>query len=210
MKYLGLLYKDFLTQRNSFLAFLAVFAVFLAIFGIAGNQAFVFLMLLFFAPKIVEIVAAFDVSEDFELRLLTTQFSRKDVVRSRYILLAVSLAVFFLLAFGIVLAADFMGFPVVAENISSLLLPALGCSIFYGAVSLPVCILLELGLSRSTVIALIILNAVQIGILIGTFILFVVLTEAVLPSTFGLLAAGIVCCAVSYLVSQRIYAKKEF
>lgn len=201
MKYASLLYADFLAQKNRFLALFAGLVFLMVCFGLSGVPIVAFLGILCFAPKVVELAAGGSVSENFEDFLLTTRYSRKDVVRGRYLLFALSFAVMTLI--GIILC-------LVIDGFAPLLIPALACSILYGSVSIPICCLLDSGMSKPAKTGLTILGFFQFGILIGSLMLFVNGMESVLPSGFGILIAALICCAASYLVSQRIYAKKEF
>ncbi|MBE6506993.1 MAG: ABC-2 transporter permease [Methanocorpusculum parvum] len=201
MKYANLLYSDFLTHKHRILALLAGLVFLMVCFGVSGVYIVAFLGIICFAPKVVELVAGGNVSENFEGFLLTTRFSRKDVVRARYLLFAVSFAVTILI--GTALCLFFEGFR-------PLLIPSIAFSIIYGSVSIPVCCLLDFGMSKPAKIGLTILGFIQMGVLFGSIALFVTGKAALLPSGFGILAVSILCCAASYLVSQRIYAKKEF
>ena len=201
MKYANLLCLDFLTYKYRILALFAVLVFLMACFGISGVYIVAFLGIICFAPNLVELVAAGNVMGNFEDFLLTTRFSRKDVVRARYLLFAVSLVVIILIGTAICQ---------VAEGFRPLLIPALACSIIYGSVSIPICCLLDFGMSKPAKTGLTILGFFQFGILIGSIMLLVNGMESVLPSGFGILIAALICCAASYLVSQRIYAKKEF
>ena len=201
MKYANLLCLDFLTHKYRILALLAGLVFLMVCFGVSGVYIVAFLGIICFAPKVVELVAGGNVSENFEGFLLTTRFSRKDVVRARYLLFALSFAVIILI--GTALCLFFEGFR-------PLLIPALACSIIYGSVSIPICCLLDFGMSKPAKTGLIILGFIQMVVLFGSIALFVTGKAALLPSGFGILAVSVICCAASYLVSQRIYAKKEF
>ena len=65
-------------------------------------------------------------------------------------------------------------------------------------------------MSKPAKTGLTILGFIQMVVLFGSIALFVTGKAALLPSGFGILIAALICCAASYLVSQRIYAKKEF
>ena len=201
MKYANLLCSDFLTHKYRILALLAGLVFLMLCFGVSGVYIVAFLGVICFAPKVVELVAGGNVSENFEGFLLTTRFSRKDVVRARYLLFALSFAVTILI--GILLCLFFEGFR-------PLLIPSIAFSIIYGSVSIPVCCLLDFGMSKPAKTGLTILGFIQMVVLFGSIALFVTGKAALLPSGFGILAVSVICCAASYLVSQRIYAKKEF
>ena len=124
MKYANLLYADSLAQKNRFLALFAGLVFLMVCFGLSGVSIVAFLGILCFAPKVVELAAGGSVSENFEDFLLTTRYSRKDVVRGRYLLFAVSLVVIILI--GIILC-------LVIDGFAPLLIPALACSILYGS-----------------------------------------------------------------------------
>ena len=201
MKYANLLCSDFLTHKYRILALLAGLVFLMLCFGVSGVYIVAFLGIICFAPKVVELVAGGNVSENFEGFLLTTRFSRKDVVRARYLLFAVSLVVIILI--GTALCLFFEGFR-------PLLIPALAFSIIYGSISIPICCLLDFGMSKPAKTGLTILGFIQMVVLFGSIALFVTGKAALLPSGFGILIAALICCVISYLVSQRIYAKKEF
>ena len=201
MKYANLLCSDFLTHKYRILALLAGLVFLMVCFGVSGVYIVAFLGIICFAPKVVELVAGGNVSENFEGFLLTTRFSRKDVVRARYLLFALSFAVTILI--GILLC-------LVAEGFRPLLIPSIAFSIIYGSISIPVCCLLDFGMSKPAKTGLTILGFIQMVVLFGSIALFVTGKAALLPSGFGILIAALICCAASYLVSQRIYAKKEF
>ena len=129
MKYANLLCLDFLTYKYRILALFAVLVFLMACFGISGVYIVAFLGIICFAPNLVELVAAGNVMENFEGFLLTTRFSRKDVVRARYLLFAVSLVVIILIGTAICL---------VAEGFRPLLIPSIAFSIIYGSISIPV------------------------------------------------------------------------
>ena len=201
MKYANLLCSDFLTHKYRILALLAGLVFLMVCFGVSGVYIVAFLGIICFAPKVVELVAGGNVSENFEGFLLTTRFSRKDVVRARYLLFAVSLVVIILIGTAICQ---------VAEGFRPLLIPSIAFSIIYGSISIPVCCLLDFGMSKPAKTGLTILGFIQMVVLFGSIALFVTGKAALLPSGFGILIAALICCVISYLVSQRIYAKKEF
>lgn len=201
MKSANLLYSDLLTHKYRILALLGGFAFLMVCFGVSGVDIVAFLGIISFAPKVVELVTGGNVSENYEDFLLTTRFSRKDVVRSRYLLFAISFVVTLLIGTALCL---------LSEGLRTLLIPALAFSIIYASISIPVCCMLDFGMSKQAIIGLTILGIFQIGILIGSIALFVTGYASALPSGFGILAVSVICCAASYLVSQRIYAKKEF
>ena len=201
MKYANLLCSEFLTHKYRILALLGGFAFLMVCFGVSGVDIVAFLGIISFAPKVVELVAGGNVSENYEDFLLTTRFSRKDVVRARYLLFAVSLVVIILIGTAICL---------VAEGFRPLLIPSIAFSIIYGSISIPVCCLLDFGMSKPAKTGLTILGFIQMVVLFGSIALFVTGKAALLPSGFGIHIAALICCAASYLVSQRIYAKKEF
>ena len=201
LKYYHLLCRDFLTQKYRFLLLFAVLAFLMLCFGLSGVHIVAFLGIICFAPKVVELAASGDVMEGCEDFLLTTRFSRKDVVKARYLLFAASLVIIFLI--GVLLC-------LITEGLQPLLIPALACSILYGSVSIPVCCLLDSDMTNPSKIGLTVLSFFQFGILIGSVVLFTTQTESILMPGFGILAASLVICAASYLISQQIYAKKEF
>ena len=201
MKSANLLYSEFLTHKYRILALLGGFAFLMVCFGVSGVDIVAFLGIISFAPKVVELVAEGNVSENYEDFLLTTRYSRKDVVRSRYLLFAISFVVITLI--GTVLC-------LFSQGLCTLLIPALAFSIIYGSVSIPICCMLDFGMSNPSKIGLTILGFFQIGIVFSSIVLFLTGNASHLPSGFGILAVSVICCAASYLVSQKIYAKKEF
>ena len=82
-------------------------------------------------------------------------------------------------------------------------------ALVYGAVVIPV--YLKFGQHTSRYIAFVILIVVAglFGVTFG-FSMFMEFAASTIPYLIGILAVSLAAYGVSYLVSQRIYAKREF
>ncbi|MBP3444155.1 MAG: ABC-2 transporter permease, partial [Methanocorpusculaceae archaeon] len=98
--YKGLIYKDLFLLKEAFpIAALAVlFLLFSITLGFAGGFLALCIMLLVFAVKVVESTLIYDETDGWDSFVLTAPVSRKEIIRSKYLLQILFLAGAFLLS----------------------------------------------------------------------------------------------------------------
>ena len=209
--YMGLIYKDLFLLKEAFpIAALAVlFLLFSITLGFAGGFLALCIMLLVFAVKVVESTLIYDETDGWDSFVLTAPVSRKEVIRSKYLLQILFLAGAFLLSAVLLLLISLIPQFDGEEWLYIMLIVGFCYALVYGAVVIPV--YLKFGQHTSRYIAFVILIVVAglFGVTFG-FSIFMEFAASTIPLLIGILAVSLAAYGASYLVSQKIYAKREF
>ena len=210
--YKGLIYKDLFLLKEAFpiVALAVLFLLFTIIFGFSGGFLALCIMLLVFAVKVVESTSIYDENDLWDSFVLTTAISRKEVIRSKYLLEILFLALAFLTAAAVFLLIVLL-LPVVSGEswMFPMMIIGFGYALVYGSISIPV--YLKFGVQKSRYISfiLLVLSAGVYGVTFG-FGMYLEFTASVIPLLIGVIAVSLVVFCLSYQVSKRIYAKKGF
>ena len=209
--YKGLIYKDLFLLKEAFpIAALAVlFLLFSITLGFTGGFLALCIMLLVFAVKVVESTLIYDETDGWDSFVLTAPVSRKEVIRSKYLLQILFLAGAFLLSAVLLLLISLIPQFDGEEWLYIMLIVGFCYALVYGAVVIPV--YLKFGQHTSRYIAFVILIVVAglFGVTFG-FSIFMEFAASTIPLLIGILAVSLAAYGASYLVSQKIYAKREF
>lgn len=105
MNYKGLFYKDLFLIKEAFpiVALAVLFLLFSITLGFTGGFLALCIMLLVFAVKVVESTLIHDETDGWDSFVLTAPVSRKEIVRSKYLLQILFLAGAFLVSAVILL-----------------------------------------------------------------------------------------------------------
>lgn len=209
--YKGLIYKDLFLLKEAFpIAALAVlFLLFSITLGFTGGFLALCIMLLVFAVKVVESTLIYDETDGWDSFVLTAPVSRKEIIRSKYLLQILLLAGAFLLSAVLLLLISLIPQFDGEEWLYIMLIIGFCYALVYGAVVIPV--YLKFGQHTSRYIAFVILIVVAglFGVTFG-FSMFMEFAASTIPYLIGILAVSLAAYGASYLVSQKIYAKREF
>lgn len=217
----GLLLKDLMNLKKIGRQYLGFFAVMAVMALVMKNPSFLAMCIVLCGSMMVLSSFSFDEYAKFDLYVLTLPVSRMDVVKSKYLLMALFVSAS--TAAGILLSLLlnlFLG----AEDMPDLVLFALGqgagfCIAF--AVMLPFVFRLGVEKGRLVMVALfsgvfgMIYTIVRMkGALASSTVVFVIsgLSEAArgVLVAGGLLAVSILASGISYLISKNIMKKKEY
>ena len=205
--YKGLLYKDLFHLRGSFAVVAVLFLVMTLILGIGGGVFALYVMLMVLAVKMIESTLIYDETEQWDSFVLTTPVSRSVVIRSKYLLQIIFIAAASFLA-SVVFLLFTLFIPAFAGDavIYQMLILGFGYSLVYSSVIIP--LYLKVGAEKSRIIsfAVLILVAAVYALTVGTL----VFSESVVVVFCGTAVVSFAAFGASYMLSQKIYAKKEF
>ena len=209
--YKGLIYKDLFLLKEAFpIAALAVlFLLFSITLGFTGGFLALCIMLLVFAVKVVESTLIYDETDGWDSFVLTAPVSRKEVIRSKYLLQILFLAGAFLLSAVLLLLISLIPQFDGEEWLYIMLIVGFCYALVYGAVVIPVYLKFGQHTSRYVAFVILIVVAGLFGVTFG-FSMFMEFAASTIPLLIGILAVSLSAYGVSYLVSQKIYAKREF
>ena len=209
--YKGLIYKDLFLLKEAFpIAALAVlFLLFSITLGFAGGFLALCIMLLVFAVKVVESTLIYDETDGWDSYVLTAPVSRKEIIRSKYLLQILFLAGAFLLSAVLLLLISLIPQFDGEEWLYIMLIVGFSYALVYGAVVIPVYLKFGQHTSRYVAFVILIVVAGLFGITFG-FSIFMEFAASTIPLLIGILAVSLAAYGASYLVSQKIYAKREF
>ena len=209
--YKGLIYKDLFLLKEAFpIAALAVlFLLFSITLGFTGGFLALCIMLLVFAVKVVESTLIYDETDGWDSFVLTAPVSRKEVIRSKYLLQILFLAGAFLLSAVLLLLISLIPQFDGEEWLYIMLIVGFCYALVYGAVVIPVYLKFGQHTSRYVAFVILIVVAGLFGITFG-FSIFMEFAASTIPLLIGILAVSLAAYGASYLVSQKIYAKREF
>ena len=214
MIYKGLIYKDLFLLKEAFpiVALAVLFLLFTIIFGFSGGFLALLIMLLVFAVKVVESTLIYDETDQWDSFVLTTPMSRKDVVRSKYLLQVIFLVSTFLICLAVFTAVTNL-LPALYGNSWILTMTAIGfCyALVYGAIVIPIYLKFGAHTSRYISFGLLVLAAGAFGVTLGVgMYLEFEFSASVIPHLIAVIAGSLAVYGISYGISQRIYAKKEY
>ena len=209
--YKGLIYKDLFLLKETFpIAALAVlFLLFSITLGFTGGFLALCIMLLVFAVKVVESTLIYDETDGWDSFVLTAPVSRKEVIRSKYLLQILFLAGAFLLSAVLLLLISLIPQFDGEEWLYIMLIVGFCYALVYGAVVIPVYLKFGQHTSRYVSFVILIVVAGLFGVTFG-FSIFMEFAASTIPYLIGILAVSLAAYGASYLVSQKIYAKREF
>ena len=209
--YKGLIYKDLFLIKEAFpIAALAVlFLLFSITLGFTGGFLALCIMLLVFAVKVVESTLIYDETDGWDSFVLTAPVSRKEIIRSKYLLQILLLAGAFLLSAVLLLLISLIPQFDGEEWLYIMLIVGFCYALVYGAVVIPVYLKFGQHTSRYVAFVILIVVAGLFGVTFG-FSMFMEFAASTIPLLIGILAVSLAAYGASYLVSQKIYAKREF
>ena len=209
--YKGLIYKDLFLLKEAFpIAALAVlFLLFSITLGFAGGFLALCIMLLVFAVKVVESTLIYDETDGWDSFVLTAPVSRKEIIRSKYLLQILLLAGAFLLSAVLLLLISLIPQFDGEEWLYIMLIVGFCYALVYGAVVIPVYLKFGQHTSRYVAFVILIVVAGLFGVTFG-FSMFMEFAASTILLLIGILAVSLAAYGASYLVSQKIYAKREF
>ena len=209
--YKGLIYKDLFLLKEAFpIAALAVlFLLFSITLGFTGGFLALCIMLLVFAVKVVESTLIYDETDGWDSFVLTAPVSRKEIIRSKYLLQILFLAGAFLLSAVLLLLISLIPQFDGEEWLYIMLIVGFCYALVYGAVVIPVYLKFGQHTSRYVAFVILIVVAGLFGVTFG-FSMFMEFAASTIPLLIGILAVSLAAYWASYLVSQKIYAKREF
>ncbi len=212
MMYKGLLYKDVLLLKEAFpiLSLAVLFLLFIIIFGFSGGFLALCIMLLVFSVKVVESTLIYDETDGWDSFVLTTSLSRKEIIRSKYLLQVIFLSAAFLIASTLFLIVMLLVPPLSGETwLFPMMVIGFGYALVYGAISIPVYLKFGGHKARYISFVLLVFAAGMYGVTFGVG-MFLEFAASVIPLLIAVITVSLAVFGVSYLVSQRIYAGKEF
>ena len=203
--------KDLFLIKEAFpIAALAVlFLLFSITLGFAGGFLALCIMLLVFAVKVVESTLIYDETDGWDSFVLTAPVSRKEIIRSKYLLQILLLAGAFLLSAVLLLLISLIPQFDGEEWLYIMLIVGFCYALVYGAVVIPVYLKFGQHTSRYVAFVILIVVAGLFGVTFG-FSMFMEFAASTIPLLIGILAVSLAAYGASYLVSQKIYAKREF
>ena len=209
--YRGLLYKDLFLLKEAFpiVALAVLFLLFSITLGFAGGFLALCIMLLVFAVKVVESTLIYDETDGWDSFVLTAPVSRKEIIRSKYLLQILFLAGAFLLSAVLLLLISLIPQFDGEEWLYIMLIVGFCYALVYGAVVIPVYLKFGQHTSRYVAFVILIVVAGLFGVTFG-FSMFMEFAASTIPLLIGILAVSLAAYGASYLVSQKIYAKREF
>ena len=209
--YKGLIYKDLFLLKEAFpIAALAVlFLLFSITLGFTGGFLALCIMLLVFAVKVVESTLIYDETDGWDSFVLTAPVSRKEIIRSKYLLQILFLAGAFLLSAVLLLLISLIPQFDGEEWLYIMLSVGFCYALVYGAVVIPVYLKFGQHTSRYVAFVILIVVAGLFGVTFG-FSMFMEFAASTIPLLIGILAVSLAAYGASYRISQKIYAKREF
>ncbi|MBQ3011845.1 MAG: ABC-2 transporter permease [Methanocorpusculum sp.] len=209
--YKGLIYKDLFLLKEAFpiVALAVLFLLFSITLGFTGGFLALCIMLLVFAVKVVESTLIYDETDGWDSFVLTAPVSRKEVIRSKYLLQILFLAGAFLISAVILLLISLIPQFDGEEWLYIMLIVGFCYALVYGAVVIPVYLKFGQHTSRYVAFVILIVVAGLFGVTFG-FSMFMEFAASTIPLLIGILAVSLAAYGASYRISQRIYAKREF
>ena len=211
MIYKGLLYKDLFLLKESFpiVALAVLFLLFSITLGFTGGFLALCIMLMVFAVKVVESTLIYDETDGWDSFVLTAPVSRKEIVRSKYLLQILFLTGAFLISAVILLLISLIPVFSGEEWLFLMLVVGFCYALVYGAVMIPIYLKFGQHTSRYVAFAVLIVVAGLYGATFG-FTMFLEFAVSTIPLLIGVLVLSLAAYGVSYSISQKIYAKREF
>ncbi|MCZ0863034.1 ABC-2 transporter permease [Methanocorpusculum vombati] len=213
----GLLYKDLLNLNPTmkYLAFMAL--IFCVVFIPLGNELPVYIILIMFGATLPVTAISFDTAARWDKYAASLPLSRREIVAARYSLMigGICVAGIISLAIAVVMTVLMPGEGIFLPFIDPLPLMVMfvACGLVLGSIALP--LTLKFGPEKMRYIVMVI-ALTPVVLMLGMMFLMdlsgiMPASPVLLPVLLGvLLAVTAVVVVVSYLISVRIYRKKEF
>lgn len=210
----GLLYKDLLNLNSTvkYLVFMAL--IFCVVFIPMGNELLVYIILVMFGTMVPTTAFSLDAAARWDKYVISLPFSRREIVRSRYLLMLLGIfaAGIVSLVIGTVMTILMLGAGLFFSLLDplSLMMIFVVCGLLLGSVALP----LKFGVEKMCYIIMVIALTLVVLILGMMFLMdlsWVTTMSVMMPVLLGVLwVIAAVVVGVSYGISVRIYEKKEF
>lgn len=209
--YKGLIYKDLFLLKEAFpiVALAVLFLLFTIILEFSGGFLALCIMLMVFAVKVVESTLIYDETDGWDSFVLTAPVSRKEIIRSKYLLQILSLAGAFLISAVILLLISLVPMFSGEEWLFLMLFVGFCYALVYGAVVIPIYLKFGQHASRYVAFAILVVVAGLYGATFG-ITMFLEFAASTVPFLIGVLAISLAAYGVSYSISRKIYAKREF
>ncbi len=213
----GLLYKDLLnlTPTLKYVAFMAL--IFCVVFIPLGNELPVYIILIMFGALLPTTAISFDTAARWDKYAVSLPVTRREIVAARYQLMVGGICVAGIISLIIAVAMMILmpGEGIFLPYFSPLMLMVLfvACGLLLGSIALP--LTLKFGVEKMRYIIMVIALTPVVVIFGMSFfadLSGITPTDPVLmPVIIGvLLAVTAIFVYVSFRLSVRIYAKKEF
>ena len=213
----GLLYKDLLnlTPTLKYVAFMAL--IFCVVFIPLGNELPVYIILIMFGALLPTTAISFDTAARWDKYAVSLPVTRREIVAARYQLMVGGICVAGIISLIIAVAMMILmpGEGIFLPYFSPLMLMVLfvACGLLLGSIALP--LTLKFGVEKMRYIIMVIALTPVVVIFGMSFfadLSGITPTDPVLmPVIIGvLLAVTALFVYVSFWLSVRIYAKKEF
>ena len=209
--YKGLIYKDLFLLKEAFpiVALAVLFLLFTIILGFSGGFLALCIMLMVFAVKVVESTLIYDETDGWDSFVLTAPVSRKEIVRSKYLLQILFLAGAFLVSAVILMLISLIPMFSGEEWLFLMLFVGFCYALVYGAVVIPIYLKFGQHTSRYVAFAILVVVAGLYGATFG-ITMFLEFAASTIPLLIGVLVLSLAAYGVSYSISRKIYAKREF
>ena len=209
--YKGLIYKDLFLLKEAFpiVALAVLFLLFTIILGFSGGFLALCIMLMVFAVKVVESTLIYDETDGWDSFVLTAPVSRKEIVRSKYLLQILFLAGAFLVSAVILMLISLVPMFSGEDWLFLMLFVGFCYALVYGAVVIPIYLKFGQHTSRYVAFAVLVVVAGLYGATFG-ITMFLEFAASTIPLLIGVLVLSLAAYGVSYSISRKIYAKREF
>ena len=209
--YKGLIYKDLFLLKEAFpiVALAVLFLLFTIILGFSGGFLALCIMLMVFAVKVVESTLIYDETDGWDSFVLTAPVSRKEIIRSKYLLQILFLAGAFLVSAVILMLISLIPMFSGEDWLFLMLVVGFCYALVYGAVVIPIYLKFGQHTSRYVAFAILVVVAGLYGATFG-ITMFLEFAASTIPLLIGVLVLSLAAYGVSYSVSRKIYAKREF
>ena len=209
--YKGLIYKDLFLLKEAFpiVALAVLFLLFTIILGFSGGFLALCIMLMVFAVKVVESTLIYDETDGWDSFVLTAPVSRKEIVRSKYLLQILFLAGASLVSAVILLLISLVPMFSGEDWLFLMLFVGFCYALVYGAVVIPIYLKFGQHTSRYVAFAVLVVVAGLYGATFG-ITMFLEFAASTIQLLIGVLVLSLAAYGVSYSVSRKIYAKREF
>lgn len=213
----GLLYKDLLnlSPTMKYLAFMAL--IFCVVFIPMGNELPVYIILIMFGAVLPTTAISFGTAARWDKYAASLPLTRREIVAARYSLMigGICVAGILSLTIAVVMTVLMPGKGIFLSFLDPLPLMVMfvACGLLLGSIALP--LTLKFGAEKMRYLIMVIALTPVVLMLGMTFLLDlsgpIPASPLLLPILLGiLLAVTAVVVFVSYLLSVRIYTKKEF
>ena len=209
--YKGLIYKDLFLLKEvlPIVALAVLFLLFSITLGFFGGFLALCIMLMVFAVKVVESTLIYDETDGWDSFVLTAPVSRKEIVRSKYLLQILFLAGAFLISAVLLLLISLIPMFGGEDWLFLMLFVGFCYALVYGAVVIPIYLKFGQHTSRYVAFAVLVVVAGLYGATFG-ITMFLEFAASTIPLLIGVLAISLAAYGVSYSISRKTYAKRGF